>query len=282
MTTTSMATGAVGTGSASASGRLRTNLNLVRELSVTQFKLKYTGSILGYLWSLMKPLLIFGVMYAVFVAFLKVGNSSPHFPLQLLVGIVLWNFFAEGVGTAIGVIVGNASLLKKASFPRVILVVAASVTSLMTFVINMCLIVIIATPLGQVQPSLRSLMMLPLVVELYALILGVSLLLSALFTMYRDLGHIWEISSQVLFYGSAVVYPLSPSILGGKTALLALNPMAQIIEDARHALVTSHVPWAVDLTGPARFTIPILAVVAVLATGAVSFRRLAPRFAEYL
>lgn len=116
---------------------MRRNLNLIRELALTQFKLKYTGSALGYLWSLMKPLMLLGVMYVVFARFLRLGHSSPHFTPQLLVGIIFWNFFVETVGVGVGVIVGNGSLLKKASFPRLILVIAASVSSSMTFVINL-------------------------------------------------------------------------------------------------------------------------------------------------
>jgi ABC-2 type transport system permease protein len=260
---------------------MRRNLNLVRELAVTQFKLKYTGSVLGYLWSLMKPLMLFAVMYVVFARFLRLGNSSPHFPLQLLVGIIFWNFFVETVGVGVSVIVGNGTLLKKASFPRLILVIAASVSSSMTFVINLLLLVTIAVPLHQMELGWRSLVVFALVVELYALVLGLSLLLSALFVFYRDLGHIWEISSQVLFYGSAIVYPLAPAFLGGKAALLGLNPLAQIIEDARHALVTPQVPWTVEFTGVG-FLVTIAIVVGVAVIGYLTFRHQTPKFAEYL
>jgi ABC-2 type transport system permease protein len=260
---------------------MRRNLNLIRELAVTQFKLKYTGSALGYLWSLMKPLMLFGVMYVVFARFLRLGNSSPHFTLQLLVGIIFWNFFVETVGGGVGVIVGNGSLLKKASFPRLILVLASSVSSAMTFVINLVLIIVIAVPLHQMDVGWRSFAILPLAIELYALVLGLSLLLSSLFVFYRDLGHIWEISSQVLFYGSAIVYPLAPAFLGSKASLLALNPVAQIVEDVRHALVTAQVPWTVEFTGVA-FLVPLAIVAGIAVTGYLTFRHQTPKFAEYL
>jgi ABC-2 type transport system permease protein len=257
------------------------NLNLIRELAVTQFKLKYTGSVLGYVWSLMKPLMLFGVMYVVFARFLRLGDSSPHFTLQLLVGIIFWNFFVETVGVGVGVIVGNGTLLKKASFPRLILVIAASVSSSMTFVINLLLIIAIAAPLHQIEMGWRSFVVIALIAELYALVLGLSLLLSSLFVFYRDLGHIWEISSQVLFYGSAIVYPLAPAFLGSKASLLGMNPVAQIIEDVRHALVTAQVPWTVQFTG-IRFLVPLAIVVAAAVIGYLTFRHLTPRFAEYL
>ncbi|MDQ6856914.1 MAG: ABC transporter permease [Candidatus Dormibacteraeota bacterium] len=259
----------------------RRNWNLIRELAITQFKLKYTGSALGYLWSLMKPLMLFAIMYLVFARFLKLSNSSPHFTLQLLVGIIFWNFFAETVGVGVGVIVGNGSLLKKASFPRLILVIAASVSSSMTFVINVVLIIVIAAPLHQLDLGWQSLAVFPLIIELYMLVLGLSLLLSSLFVFYRDLGHVWEISSQVLFYGSAIVYPLAPAFLGSKAKLLGMNPIAQIVEDVRHAIVTSEVPWTVQFTGW-RFLVPVGAVLALVAIGYATFRHQTPKFAEYL
>ena len=262
-------------------GTFHRNLNLVRELALTQFKLKYTGSVLGYLWSLMKPLMMFAVLYAVFARALKLGSSSPHYTLQLLVGIVFWSFFAETVGAGVGVVVGNSGLLKKASFPRLVLVLASSVTSAMTFLINFALILIIAVPLKQMEIGWRTLMVIPLILELYALILGLSLLLSSLFVVYRDLGHIWEISAQALFYGSAILFSLAPAFLGKKASWLALNPIAQIVEDVRHAAVTARVPWTVQFTG-GMFAVPLLIVAFTLGIGYFTFRRLTPRFAEYL
>ncbi len=277
-----------------ASARLRRHLNLTRELAITQFKLKYTGSVLGYLWSLLKPLMIFGIMYAVFDRLLGAGRSSDRFTLQLLVGIVLWSFFAETTGTAVNTIVVNGNLINKASFPRAILVVASSLTALMTFTINLSLIVIVAGLAHGLSLGWHSLVAVPVLVELYALVIGISLILSALFVFYRDLGHIWEIFVQLLFYGSAVVFPLTPLILchpkpsspTGSCAvvrLVASNPVAQIIEDVRHALVTQdpRVPWTATILGHG-IAIPLLIVAAVLGTGVVLFQHLAPRFSESL
>jgi ABC-2 type transport system permease protein len=255
-------------------------VNLTRELAFTQFKLKYTGSVLGYVWSLLKPLMIFAIMYVVFIHLLRV-SSGVHFTLQLLVGIVVWTFFAETVGTSVNVIVSNASLIKKANFPRPVLVVAASLSASMTFVINLTLIIAIATPLGQMNPGLRSLFAIPLILELYLIILGLSMLLSSLFVFYRDLGHIWDVGSQLLFYGSAVVFVLTPAFLHGKQRILGLNPLAQIIEDMRHALVTSTAPWTAQELGRSAI-VPFGIVLIVLVAGYITFTRLTPRFAEYL
>ncbi len=254
--------------------------NLVRELALTQFKLKYTGSVLGYCWSLIKPLLLFGIMYAIFGYLFKLGKTSPNFPVQLLLGIVAWNFFAETTGTAMSAIASNGNLIRKAFFPRSILVLASSLSAFITFVINSVLIVVIATPLGGMSLGWRSLAAPLLVFELYALILGLSMLLSSLFVLYRDLGHIWEVTSLVLFYGSAVVFPFS-LIPARLQHLAALNPIAQIIQDLRHALVTPKVPWMEQLVG-IEYIAPFAICLAVIALGIWTFRRLSPRFAEEL
>jgi ABC-2 type transport system permease protein len=264
-------------------GRMGRHLNLTRELAVTQFKLKYTGSVLGYLWSLLKPMMVFAIMYAVFDRLLHAGRTSDRFTLQLLIGIVVWTFFSETTVTAVNAIVVNGNLINKASFPRAILVVASSLTALMTFAINLSLIVVIAGAARQLSLGWHSLLALPLLLELYALVIGISLILSALFVFYRDLGHIWEIFTQLLFYGSAVVFPLSRDILHSRVELVALNPVAQIIEDMRHALVTQdpRVPWTATILGPA-MAVPLLIVAMVLVIGVVLFRRLSPRFSESL
>lgn len=264
-------------------GRMGRHLNLTRELALTQFKLKYTGSVLGYLWSLLKPMMVFAIMYAVFDRLLHAGRTSDRFTLQLLIGIVIWTFFSETTVTAVNAIVVNGNLINKASFPRAILVIASSLTALMTFAINLSLIVVIAGAARQLSLGWHSLLALPLLLELYALVIGISLILSALFVFYRDLGHIWEIFTQLLFYGSAVVFPLSRDILHSKVELVALNPVAQIIEDLRHALVTQdpRVPWTATILGRAT-AVPLLIVLVVLVIGVVLFRRLAPHFSESL
>ena len=264
-------------------GRMGRHLNLTRELAVTQFKLKYTGSVLGYLWSLLKPMMVFAIMYAVFDRLLHAGRTSDRFTLQLLIGIVIWTFFSETTVTAVNAIVVNGNLINKASFPRAILVVASSLTALMTFAINHSLIVVNAGAARQLSLGWHSLLAVPLLLELYALVIGISLILSALFVFYRDLGHIWEIFTQLLFYGSAVVFPLSRDILHSKVELVALNPVAQIIEDLRHALVTQdpRVPWTATILGRAT-PVPLLTVVVVLVVGVVLFRRLSPHFSESL
>ncbi len=261
---------------------LRSNLNLTRELAVTTFKLKYTGSVLGYAWSLVKPLLIFGMTYLVFAVFLLRGrtNAAANFPVQLLLGIVVWTFFADATVSAVGAIVGNAHIVRKAYFPRWILVVASTLSATMTLGVNLALMLAIGLPLGWFHIGWYTLLLPLFFVELYLLVAGIGLLMSSLFVFYRDLGHVWEIILQLLFYGSAIVFPFS-LIPARFRELIAFNPMAQLIEDMRHALVTPLVPWSSDVLG-ALLVVPCTVVVVLLVVGYLVFHRLTPRFGEAL
>lgn len=258
------------------------NLNLTRELAVTAFKLKYTGSVLGYAWSLIKPLLIFGMTYLVFVVLLLRGRtaSNQNFPVQLLVGIVVWTFFADATSLAVSAVVGNGHMLRKAYFPRWILVLASTLSAAITLLVNMILVFVVGLPLGWFHLGLYSLILPLLFVELYVLVLGIGLLLSALFVFYRDLGHIWEIALQLLFYGSAIVFPLT-LIPPRLRSLVAFNPAAQIIEDMRRSVVSTAIPWSYDILGWL-VIVPIAAVIAICGVGLLTFSRLSARFAEAL
>ena len=258
----------------------RRNLNLVREFSITQFKLKYTGSALGYAWSLAKPLMLFGIMYLVFSVLLKAGVGTYNFPVQLLVAIVLWTFFVEATTTAMNAIAGAGGLIRKAYFPRWILVIASTASASLTFAINTVLVIVVTFALGHLDLSWRSLLAPLYYVELSMLVLGLSLLLSALFVFFRDLGHIWEILSLVLFYGSAIVFPFN-RIPVHLRDIAGLNPVAQIVEDMRHSLVDTRIPSMESLIGPL-VIVPILITVAVFVVGFAVFTWLTPRFAENL
>ena len=260
------------------------NLNLVRELSITSFKLKYTGSALGYVWSLVKPLMLFGIMYLVFSILLRAGVGAFDFPVQLLVAIVAWTFFTEATSTAMNAVAGNGDLIRKAYFPRWILVVASTTSALLTLAINTVLVVIITFALGHLDLTWLSLLAPLYYLELIVLVLGLSMLLSSLFVFFRDLGHIWEILSLVLFYGSAVVFPFEIIYTHSKKLadFAGLNPVAQIITDLRHVLVEpDKIPSMASLIGPLAY-IPIAITIAVFILGFVVFNRLTPKFAESL
>ena len=213
------------------------NRALVAELVRTDFKLRYQGSILGYVWSLLRPLLLFLILYIVFVKFLKLGTGVPHYPVYLLLGIVMWNFFVEMTMQSLGSIVGRGDLIRKIKIPRWIIVLSTSFSALINLGLNL-IVVAIFMVINHV-PLMKTTILLPLLLlEVYVFALGLSLYLSAAYVKFRDIGYIWEVLLQAGFYMTPIIYALSriPNITLQK--LILLNPMAQAIQDARYTTVT--------------------------------------------
>src|SRR5438270_12891918 len=168
------------------------NRALLSELVRTDFKLRYQGSVLGYAWSLLRPLLLFLILYVVFVKFLKIGKGVPHYPVYLLLGIVIWNFFLEMTAQGLGSIVGRGDLIRKIRIPRWIIVLSSSISALINLFLNL-LVVVLFLFINHVD-LLRTTLWLPLILlEVYILALGLSLFLSAAFVKYRDMQYIWEV-----------------------------------------------------------------------------------------
>jgi ABC-2 type transport system permease protein len=175
------------------------NRALLSELVRTDFKLRYQGSVLGYAWSLLRPLLLFLILYVVFVKFLKIGKGVPHYPVYLLLGIVIWNFFLEMTTQSLGSIVGRGDLIRKIRIPRWIIVFSSSISALINLFLNLIVIAIFML-LNHVD-LMVTLVWLPLILaEVYVFALGLSLFLSAAFVKFRDVNYIWEVILQAGFY----------------------------------------------------------------------------------
>jgi ABC-2 type transport system permease protein len=209
---------------------------LIKEIALTDFKLKYQGSVLGYLWSLVKPLLLFIVLYTVFTQVFRIGGSIPNYPIYLLLGIVIWNFFSELTGVSLGAIVQSGDLIRKVYFPRIVLVISRGVTALLTFFLNF-IVVLIFMAYTKILPGFDSLLLIFIFFELFIVAVGTSFFLSALFVKYRDVAHIWEVFISAFFYATPIIYPLSFVPIKFQ-AVVILNPMAQIIQDARYVLIS--------------------------------------------
>jgi len=253
--------------------------DLVRELAVTDFKLKYQGSVLGYLWSFAKPLMLFAVLYVVFTKFVKFGGAPvDHYSLYLLLGVVLWTYFTDSTNAAMGSIVDRGDLIRKVYFPRMVIVVAASLSSLITLLLNLT-VVFIFMLVAQIPFHLSMPLFALLVAELYALSLGCSLLLAALYVKFRDFRHIWEVGLQIMFYSSPIIYPLS-LVPKGIVPLLTLSPVTQIIQDARWLLITPKTVTAADTLHLPWLLVPYLFPLVILGIGYTYFDRTAAAFAE--
>ena len=254
------------------------NRALLRELVATDFKLRYQNSLLGYLWSLLKPLAIFTILYIVFVRFLKLGRDIENFGVYLLLGIVLWGFFTEATSNGMQAIVSRGDLLRKIKFPRYIVVVSGTISALVNLGFNLAVVALFMVISG-VGPRAEMLWIPFILLELFIFSLAVAFFLGAAYVKYRDLSHIWEILLQAAFYATPILYPLQ--LIPERAAkLLLLNPMAQIIQDARYSLIT---PQTLTVHGfvqsPLRY-VPFVLVLAAIVLASLYFRRSSKYFAE--
>ena len=260
----------------------RRNRILLNELSKTDFKLRYQGSILGYLWAIIRPFLMFGTMYLVFAKFLRFGDEIPHYPVYLLVGTVLWNFFIECTNQGIQSLLIRSDLMRKIAFPKWIIVLSATTTALINLGINFVVIILFSFFSG-IAPSLGWLLVPFLILELYLLSLGLALLLGSVNIKYRDVQSIWEVLVQALFYAVPIIYPIQMvATYSNFTAhLLMLNPIAQVIQDVRSLLVTDATltSWEILPHFLLNF-IPLLLVGLIFIAGMFVFKHKSKYFAE--
>ncbi len=260
----------------------RRNRILLRELVVTDFKLRYQGSVLGYLWSLLKPLLLFAILYVVFVEFLRFGADIEHFPVYLLFGIVLWSFFTEATSQGMQAIVSRGDLIRKINFPKYIIVVSGTLSALINLILNLFVVLIFIVVNG-VDLTWTALLLPLNILELYVFSLAVAFLLSALYVKYRDISHIWEVFLQGAFYATPILYPLTMVIAQSETAakLLMLSPVAQIIQDARYNLITDQTMTTASLIyNPFIKLVPYFLIVLTVVVAVLYFKKSQKYFAE--
>lgn len=268
--------------------RYRYALVVLQGLVKTDFKLRYQGSFLGVVWSVLKPLMLFAVMYVVFARFLRMSDGTPTYPVVLLTGICSWNFVGEATSIGLRSIVDRGDLLRKIHFPNYIVVVSATLGSMISLGINYVVVLIFAL-FNHVRFTWRVLLVPFSVLQLWILALGLTLIFSTMYAYFRDIAHIWEVLQQLIFYGMPIIYPLSyVTDKGGIYAQLArlelLNPIAQAIQDIRHNLIAPETQptvwnqfesWWVPL-------IPLGLTVVLIWVGVYVFRRNSRKFAEVM
>jgi ABC-2 type transport system permease protein len=259
-------------------------LRVLRVIGAIDFKANYTDAALGYVWSLVKPLAYFGVLWLVFAHLLRTANQTEDFTLFLLIGILLFLFFVDAISAMLPSIVEGGATLRRLAFPPIMVPLAASVAIGITFFVNASAFAVFAV-IQRIEPRIEWLLVVPLLVELYVFTLGVGLLLSALYVRFRDVGQVWELAAQLLFFASAIFYPIG--ILPGWAEKVAfLNPFVQIMQDIRHAFLGSSGPnnlTAADVFAGAGGRLVPLAIVALVFVAALAFfRREGRYFAERL
>jgi len=258
------------------------NRALLRELVVTDFKLRYQGSALGYLWSLFRPLFLFGILLVVFGFILKVGSNIEHYPIYLLLGIVLWNFFVEATNNGLHSILNRGDLIRKINFPKYIIVVSGTISALINLGISLIVVAIFMLFSGiELRPVALAFPL--IIIELYVFALALAFFLSALYVKYRDITYIWELIMQAAFYATPILYPLS--LVSAKSAIIAklmlLNPMAQMVQDARYILVTPQTDTLIKLShNRLAIAIPALIVITTVVVAGYYFKKSSGFFAE--
>ncbi|MDR0788807.1 MAG: ABC transporter permease [Bifidobacteriaceae bacterium] len=260
------------------------NTVLLKQLVVTDFKLRYQDSVLGFAWSMLNPLFTFVVLYFVFDKFFGMGRMAgvEHYPVALLLGIILWNFFSEATSLGMGSIVGQGDLLRKINFPKYIIVISGTISSLINLLLSTVILFIFAVFNG-VTFTWRVILLPINFLEMYAFALAIAFILGTLYVKFRDIGHIWGIIIQTWFYGTPIIYPLV--MVDGfshkiSQAILLLPP-AQIIEDARYNVVAQSYDTVWNYIGnPFIQIIPLLIVLALSVFAVFYFKKNSKYFAE--
>jgi ABC-2 type transport system permease protein len=268
-------------------GGARRFVELTLTMARTEFKLRYFGSILGYLWSLMRPLLFFGVLYFFFTQVVKFGKGVPHYGVYLLTGIVFWNYVAEATGNAVNCLVTREGLLRKVRFPRMVVPLSVSLTATFNLAMNFIAVIVFAL-LNGVTPGIGWLEMLPIALGFIVLATGIAMLLSALYVRFRDVAPIWEVALQAWFYTSPIMFTAASinSRFGhGAERVALVNPVATLLTQAGHVFIghnPKHFPTALAAGGATSMIIALAIIPGVFVLGWWFFTREAPRVAEEL
>jgi ABC-2 type transport system permease protein len=255
-------------------------LALTRTLTLTDFKLKFYGSALGYLWQLVRPLMLFGILLFVFTNFIKFGKV-PHYEVLLLLGIVLYSFVAEGVSNAVDSVVAREPLVRKVQFPRLVIPATVVATAFLNLLLNLIAVFIFAA-IRDVHPQWQW-FELPLILLLMVMLTsGAAMLVSCLFVRYRDVKPITDVLLQALFYGTPIFYPVERIEPTLRHLLVMLNPFAAIIQAAKHAFVPQSMTAAEAAGGTLNLLVPLAIIIGLFALGFYVFNKEAPRIAEEL
>ncbi len=259
--------------------RYRYSFILLKQLVKTDFKLRYQGSVLGYVWSLLRPLAIFVILYVVFTRFLDIGKDVPHYPVYLLLGIVLWNFFIEITTGNVSVIVSSGDLIRKINFPKYIIILANSVSALINLAFNL-MVVAFFMYLNRVDIHISALLLPVLILELFVFSLAIGFFLSAAFVRFRDITYIWDVVIQGAFYATPLLYPLT-RVPVDAARIIMINPVAQIVQDARYILITKESQTISSVySNPSIRYIPIAIVIVSTVVAVLYFKSRSRYFAE--
>lgn len=263
-------------------GDWRRTLTLTWTLAYLEFRLRFFGSVLGYFWQLGRPLLMFGVYYLVFTVFVPLPNDVPYNAPRLLVGIMLFQFFAEATGAAVAAVLNRENLVRKIHFPRIVIPLSVVTMAGLTLAVNTIAVAAFVIA-AQVPLRVNWLVAIPMVGMAFVWVTGLSMLLSALFVRYRDVQPIWEVILQASFYATPILYPVEAVQQEWARTVIMCNPLSVVVEQIRHSVFDPGAPSAADAIGGAPLlAVPVGLVLLAFAVGFWVFNRTAPAVAEEL
>jgi ABC-2 type transport system permease protein len=268
-------------GPSALGGGSRRFFDLLWLMSATEFKRVYFGTVLGYVWSLVRPLMLFAVLLFVFTKIFRVGSQVPNYPVLLLLGIVLFTFFQEATQNAVTSVAAQEGVVRKTQFPRLVIPLAVVLTAMFNLALNLIVVFVFILAWG-VDPTWTWLLFPFALLLLFVLTTAVSMVLSVMYVRFRDVLIIWTVAAQVLFYATPVLYPIE-FVPESYRSLLFLNPLAPIFEQIRVWVLDPNAETAVEVVGGVAGLIPAAAIfLGVCVLGVWAFNRDAPRIAEEL
>ncbi len=268
-------------GPSALGGGWRRSAELLYLIAATEFKRTYFGTVLGYLWSICRPLLLFGVLLAVFTQAFRLPTNVPNYAVLLLLNIVLFGFFQEATGSAVNSVVNQESVVRKTQFPRLVIPLAVVLTALFNLGLNLLVVFVFVLAFG-VGPHWTWLLFPVLLLMIFVFTTAVSMIVSSLYPRFRDVGIIWTVVATTLFYATPVLYPLG-SVSEELRAIISLNPLTTVLALARVWVIDPGAPGPVEAAGGVVHLLPAAAIfVAVCVVAVWVFRREAPRIAEEL
>jgi len=268
-------------GPSALGGGWRRFFELLYLISVTEFKKTYFGTALGYVWSLVRPLILFAVLLFVFTQIFRIGSQVNDYPVLLLFNIVLFGFFQEATNTAVNSVVAQEGIVRKTQFPRLVIPMAPVLTSLFNLGVNLVAVLIFLLAFG-VSPVWTWLFFPVVIAILFVLTAATSMLLSSLYVRYRDVAIIWSVAAAALFYGTPILYPFE-IVPPQFREILALNPLTPVFAQAREWIIDPTAPGAVATVGGwGHLVPPVVIAVAICVVAVWVFNREAPRVAEEL
>jgi len=261
-------------------GGRRRFFELLMLVSVTEFRQAYFGTVLGYFWSLLRPLMMFGILLLVFTQVFRIGSEIENYPVFLLLNIVVFGFFQESTGAAVQSIVNQEGIVRKTQFPRLVIPLAVVMTALFNLGVNLIAVFIFVAAYG-VEPMWSWFGLIPIIALLFIFTTAVSMIVSSLFVRFRDVAIIWSVALTALFYGTPILYPLGV-VPDSFRDIVLCNPLTPIFEQMRVWVVDANAPPALEVTDTWHLLVGAGIFVATCVYAVWVFSREAPRIAEEL